>query len=426
MSRPPSTPVAVEVRHLRKAFRIPRERQTMLKERVLRPRTWLRGEARLLEALRDISFDVHRGEFFGVIGRNGCGKSTLLKLLASIYRLDHGSIRVGGRLAPFIELGVGFNPELPAADNVLLNGVMMGLSPSEARSRFDRVIDYAELGDYTDLKLKNYSLGMQVRLAFSMMLEADADVLLVDEVLAVGDLAFQEKCIASLERLKARGTTIVFVTHDMDAVRSHCDKAILIEDGLLELSGDPEEVTERYLEVILPQTGAGIDSGRAEAAVVAAWIAGPDGGPSQATAPENSFTFNARIRARTDAPPLRLDLELRSHPGGAKLGALSVGEEEAKIPALRTGDEVTLRVAFAGGSLQPGEYRLGYELFRAGERAGSAGATTPGSLPLDRCGDPLRIRVLGENRGGGVQIAHTVSVEHGGSEAIADTRVEGS
>jgi ABC-type polysaccharide/polyol phosphate transport system ATPase subunit len=247
--------VAIEVRNLKKSFSIPHERQTSLKERALHPRTWLRGEVRRLDALRGISFDVTRGEFFGVIGRNGCGKSTLLKLLSSIYGLDGGSIRVEGRLAPFIELGVGFNPELAASDNVLLNGVMMGLSPSEARARFERVIDYAELWDYTDLKLKNYSFGMQVRLAFSMMLQVDADILLVDEVLAVGDLAFQEKCIASLKEIKRRGVTVVLVTHDMDALRTHCDRVMLIEDGVVDLIGDPETVAERFIEVILPRVG---------------------------------------------------------------------------------------------------------------------------------------------------------------------------
>ena len=159
---------------------------------------------------------------------------------------------MAGNLAPFIELGVGFNPELPARDNVVLNGVMMGLSPAEARSRFDAVIDYAELWDYTDLKLKNYSSGMQVRLAFSLMLQVDADILLVDEVLAVGDVAFQEKCIDSLEEMKKRGTTVVLVTHDMDAVESHCDRAMLIEGGRSEVIGDPGSVAARHLELLFP------------------------------------------------------------------------------------------------------------------------------------------------------------------------------
>ena len=159
-----------------------------------------------------------RGEFFGVVGRNGSGKSTLLKLIASIYRADRGRIAVAGRLAPFIELGVGFNPELDARENVLLNGVMMGLSPREAKRRVAAVIDFAELDEFVDLKVKNYSSGMLVRLSFSMSTQVQADILLVDEVLAVGDAAFQQKCFDLFADFHNRGRTIVLVTHDVSSV----------------------------------------------------------------------------------------------------------------------------------------------------------------------------------------------------------------
>ena len=162
-------------------------------------------DVRILHALDGVSFDIHQGEFFGIVGRNGSGKSTLLKLLASIYRADAGTIRMAGRLAPFIELGVGFNPELTARENVVLNGVMMGLTPKETRAKLDSVIEFAELEEFADLKLKNFSSGMQVRLAFSVMLEADADVLLIDEVLAVGDAAFQQKCADAFHRDESAG-----------------------------------------------------------------------------------------------------------------------------------------------------------------------------------------------------------------------------
>ena len=183
---------ALHVDDLHKSFRLPKQRIDTLKERVagaLRTQ-----EHRELHVLKGISFDVAQGEFFGVVGRNGSGKSTLLKLIASIYRADRGRIAVAGRLAPFIELGVGFNPELDARDNIVLNGVMMGLSPREAKRRMAAVIDFAELDDFIDLKVKNYSSGMLVRLSFSMLTEVEADILLVDEVLAVGDAAFQQKC----------------------------------------------------------------------------------------------------------------------------------------------------------------------------------------------------------------------------------------
>jgi ABC-2 type transport system ATP-binding protein len=162
-------------------------------------------EYRELQALDGVSFEIHKGEFFGIVGRNGSGKSTLLKLLASIYRADAGTIRMAGRLAPFIELGVGFNEELTARENVVLNGVMMGLTPREMQRRMDAVIEFAELEEFADLKLKNYSSGMMVRLAFSVMLEADADVLLIDEVLAVGDASFQQKCIDAFHEMKTAG-----------------------------------------------------------------------------------------------------------------------------------------------------------------------------------------------------------------------------
>jgi ABC-type polysaccharide/polyol phosphate transport system ATPase subunit len=248
--------VAVEVRGLKKAFRIPTKRVDTLKERVasaFRPREFGR-----LEALAGIDFEIFEGEFFGVVGRNGSGKSTLLKLLASIYRADAGRIRVAGRIAPCIELGVGFNTELNAFDNVVLNGVMMGLSPEEARARFDDVIEFAGLEEYTELKLKNYSSGMLVRLGFSLMTQVDADVLLVDEVLAVGDAAFQQKCIDAFAEHHAKGKTIILVTHDMNVVQARCDRALLLERGRLELSGDPADVSRRYMELNFPDAGQGV------------------------------------------------------------------------------------------------------------------------------------------------------------------------
>ena len=181
----------IEARDISKAFEIPSHRIDSLKERTLHP--FARRTYRRLEALRQVTFDVHQGEFFGIVGRNGSGKSTLLKILSSIYRADSGSIRMAGRPAPFIELGVGFNMELSARENVILNGVMMGLSQREARRKLDAVLEFAELEEFADLKLKNYSSGMLVRLAFSVMIQSEAEILLIDEVLAVGDAAFQEK-----------------------------------------------------------------------------------------------------------------------------------------------------------------------------------------------------------------------------------------
>jgi ABC-type polysaccharide/polyol phosphate transport system ATPase subunit len=249
MAAPSATPVSeapvvIEARGVEKTFRIPRHRVDSLKERVVRPFT--RADYRELRALRDVSFDVHRGEFFGIVGRNGSGKSTLLKVMASIYRADAGRIRMAGRVAPFIELGVGFNPELTARDNVVLNGVMMGLSRREAVRRLDAVLEFAELEDFVELKLKNYSSGMMVRLAFAVMVQADSDIMLIDEVLAVGDASFAQKCMDVFHEKRRAGKTIVLVTHDMATVQALCHRAMLIHDGELRYVGDPEETAMRY------------------------------------------------------------------------------------------------------------------------------------------------------------------------------------
>jgi ABC-type polysaccharide/polyol phosphate transport system ATPase subunit len=237
----------IEARGIGKSFRIPSHRIDSLKERATHPLASV--SYRELRALDDVSFDVGEGEFFGIVGRNGSGKSTLLKIMASIYRADTGRVRMAGRVAPFIELGVGFNPELTARENGVLNGVLMGLTLREARRRLDAVLDFAELGDFVDLKLKNYSSGMMVRLAFAVMVQADADIMLIDEVLAVGDAAFGQKCMDVFHERRRAGKTIVLVTHDMATVQSLCHRAMLLHDGELQYVGDPEDAALRYLRL---------------------------------------------------------------------------------------------------------------------------------------------------------------------------------
>src|SRR4051794_29509454 len=238
---------AVVVEGVSKKFEIPHEVSHTLKERALHP--FRRPQRHVLQALQDVSFQVEKGEFFGVVGRNGSGKSTLLKLMAGIYRSDAGTIGIAGRLSTFIELGVGFNPDLEAEDNIILNGVMLGLSPREARRRADAVIDFAGLEEFTDLKLKNYSSGMLVRLAFSVMVQVDADVLLIDEVLAVGDAAFQQKCFDEFNRIREQGKTVLLVTHSMSAVARFCDRAMLLERGKVVDIGEPTRIGNEYLDV---------------------------------------------------------------------------------------------------------------------------------------------------------------------------------
>jgi ABC-type polysaccharide/polyol phosphate transport system ATPase subunit len=239
-----AAPVVIDVQNVSKTFRIPEQRIDTLKERITHPLS--RIGYRELQVLRNISFDVRQGEFFAIAGRNGSGKSTLLKILASIYGQDGGRVRTAGRVAPFIELGVGFNPELTARENCVLNGVLMGLTLREARRRLDSVLDFAELGDFVDLKLKNYSSGMMVRLAFAVMVQADADVMLIDEVLAVGDAAFAQKCMDVFHQRRQAGKTVVLVTHDMTTVQELCDRAMVVHDGDLVYLGDTQQAAMQY------------------------------------------------------------------------------------------------------------------------------------------------------------------------------------
>ncbi len=244
---PASTQSAVSIAGLDKTFRLPHQQYSTLKERLLHPfRSSTFDE---LKAVQDISLEIAPGEFFGIVGRNGSGKSTLLKCLAGIYRADRGTIAINGRLSPFIELGVGFNADLTARDNVIINAIMLGLTRRQARARFDAVLEFAELEEFVDLKLKNYSSGMTVRLAFAVAIQVDADILLIDEVLAVGDISFQQKCYEEFHRMQREGKTIVFVTHDMSAVERFCDRVCLLERGEMVELGGPREVTRAYNEL---------------------------------------------------------------------------------------------------------------------------------------------------------------------------------
>jgi ABC-type polysaccharide/polyol phosphate transport system ATPase subunit/SAM-dependent methyltransferase len=235
---------AIEARHVSKAFAIPHERRTTLKEYALHPFRRVTYERN--QALADVSFEVDEGEFFGVVGPNGSGKSTLLRVLAGIYPVDSGAIVVNGIVSPFIELGVGFNYELNARDNIVINGTLLGLSRRELESRFDAIFEFAELARFADQKLKNYSSGMLLRLAYSIAIQVPFDILLLDEVLAVGDSSFQQKCFATFEQFRAEGKTIVFVSHDLGTVGRFCDRAMFLENGVVRALGDAAETIDFY------------------------------------------------------------------------------------------------------------------------------------------------------------------------------------
>ena len=236
----------LKVDHVAKTFRLPTEQASGVKQLII---NWTKGIKgyRDQEVLHDISFEVKQGDFFGIVGRNGSGKSTLLKLISGIYVPDRGTIQVDGKLVPFIELGVGFNPELTGRENVYLNGALLGFSTEEIDSMYDDIVSFAELGDFMDQKLKNYSSGMQVRLAFSLAIRARGDILVLDEVLAVGDEAFQRKCDDFFTQIKKDPSkTVILVTHSMDSVKKYCNNAILIKDGDIIVSGDKDDVADRY------------------------------------------------------------------------------------------------------------------------------------------------------------------------------------
>src|SRR5574337_361298 len=237
--------IAVKIDHVSKSFRLPTESSSSLRTTLVNRLKGIKGYTEQ-HVLKDISFEVEKGDFFGIVGRNGSGKSTLLKIISQIYVPEKGNLDVNGKLVSFIELGVGFNPELTGKENVYLNGAMLGFSVEEIDAMYDDIVDFAELSDFMNQKLKNYSSGMQVRLAFSVAIKAQGDVLVLDEVLAVGDEAFQRKCNDYFMERRKSGLTTILVTHDMSSVKKYCNKAIMIKNGEIFSQGNPSEVSDDY------------------------------------------------------------------------------------------------------------------------------------------------------------------------------------
>ncbi len=248
--------IAVSVTGVSKNFKLPHERADSVKSLFVNPFNKNRHRVEVQHALKNISFDIKKGEFFGIVGRNGSGKSTLLKIIAGIYEPTSGTVTKKGKLVPFIELGVGFNPELTGRENVYLNGALLGFSKKEVDANYKSIVEFAELERFMDQKLKNYSSGMQVRLAFAVATKAQAEILLVDEVLAVGDADFQRKCFDYFRELKKNKTTVIFVTHDMNAVREFCDRAVFIEKNELIATGRPDKIAAKYARMFMDEAGA--------------------------------------------------------------------------------------------------------------------------------------------------------------------------
>lgn len=417
MSGPSATerPRSIEVRNVEKTFRIT-PGPVPLRKRIRKPSS---GRARMLEVLRDISFDVYQGEFFGIVGRNGSGKSTLLKLLASVYAADAGRIRIAGRLAPFLELGVGFNPQVAARENVVLNGVMMGLTPAEANRRCDAIIDFAGLREFTDLQLKNYSSGMKVRLAFAALTQVDADVLLLDEVLAVGDAEFQAKCDGVFRRMHDEGRTIVLVTHSMTTVNAQCDRAMLIHDGEIAALGNPLEITNRYLELNMRAAAETHTDHMAEYAtrfadvmadppirIVDAWMAGERAESGHVVAEREPIEVRviAEVLRGVDRPGFQFRIDddqgqVMFRGGSEHLGA---GDERA-LPGERLEVVVTIENRLAAGNYV---FTGGMAQLTAD---GSAEPATPFSL--------LKFEVTGDQRDSVLSLEHEVTLDRASANA---------
>jgi ABC-type polysaccharide/polyol phosphate transport system ATPase subunit len=399
----PGSGPAVVVDGVSKTFSLPKERVHTLKERALHP--FRRSEHDNYPALKGVSFEVGAGEFFGIVGRNGSGKSTLLKCMAGIYKSDTGRVLVSGRVSTFIELGVGFNPDLAGRDNAILNAIMLGLSRREALERYDRIIDFAGLREFEELKLKNYSSGMLVRLAFSVMIQVDADILLIDEVLAVGDAAFQQKCYDEFNRLRDEGRTILLVTHDMSTVARFCDRAMLLEQGDVLSIGEPEAISAEYFETNFAQDGpAQADRRRHEGdgtvEIADAWFEDGEGRRVNTLAQGRRAAFVAVvdfIEPHQD-PVFAFSLSTDEHDVAFATSTLW-GEE--RTGSFAAGERVGFRVAF-DNYFAPGRYHATPWVARRGS----------GHDIHVKVKDMATVVVAGARAGGGmVDVPHTVRLE---------------
>jgi ABC-type polysaccharide/polyol phosphate transport system ATPase subunit len=389
-----------------KAFKLPHEQYHTLKERALHPfraRTF-----DMLQAVDDVSFEVAHGEFFGIVGRNGSGKSTLLKLLAGIYDTDRGDVQVNGRLSPFIELGVGFNPDLTARDNVIINAIMLGLSRQQARERFDQIIAFAELEGFLDLRLKNYSSGMIVRLAFSIAIQVDAEILLIDEVLAVGDATFQQKCFDEFNRLKGEGRTILFVSHSMGDVQRFCDRAMLLEKGRVVEIGGAARIARRYNEInfgrVLPTINGA--RGLAPGAVAKAaeirdvWFEDPDGRRIAAVAQDQPCCACLRVNFNELLEDPIFGVALRNDAGHTVF-ATTTALEHGPTGSFGAGESTIVRLRFENW-LTAGRYNLTPSVARNGR----------GDDVLDAHEDVISLIVYGDQSGAGIaRLPHGFELE---------------
>ncbi len=364
----PSGPAAVSIEGVSKTFRLPHQQYSTLKERALHP--FRSTDYDELHAVKDITLEIADGEFFGIVGRNGSGKSTLLKCIAGIYGVDAGRISIAGRLSPFIELGVGFNMDLTARDNVIINAIMLGLSRRQARARFDEVIAFAELEEFIDLKLKNYSSGMLVRLAFATSIQVDAEILLIDEVLAVGDAAFQQKCFEQFYRLKREGRTIVFVSHDMYSVERFCNRAMLMERGSMVQIGDPRTIGRAYHKLNfgqLPHQAPAEERSASGTTIADAWFENAGGERITSASQEDTLSMCFEVRFGEDVEDPVFAVTLRTELGHTIVVARS-DQHGGSSGSFQAGNTAVARFSIPPW-LTPSRYTLTPSLAREGTGA---------------------------------------------------------
>lgn len=398
--------VALSIKDLKKDFVLPHEKVNSIKEKVIR---FHKTSYEKLHVLKGINLEVKKGEFVGIVGRNGSGKSTLLKIIGGVYQPTSGEVSTNGTLTPFIELGIGFNPELTGRENVFLNGAILGLSRKQVINKYDEIVEFAEMEKFMDQKLKNYSSGMQVRLAFSIAMQAHNDILLIDEVLAVGDANFQRKCFDQFKRIKQEGKTVIFVTHDMGAVQEYCDRAILIDNGLIASEGSPQQVTRAYNNVNLKASERSVSSknkatkdnviheGNGSVEIIDVWTE-KNGKKSSAFGPEDHITVNVRFKAKDNIINPVYGFTFRSSDKQTVF-ATNTKSNRVETGEIIVGDVVTVR-SEVKNAFKDGTYTIS-----------AAVASSDRSVTYDRTEDIHEFRISGWDMTDGlVQLDHKITI----------------
>lgn len=342
-----SRKVAISIKDIHKEFILPQNKNTSLKQAAV---NIVKKNNKVTQKVLDgVSFDIYEGDFFGIVGRNGSGKSTLLKLIAGVYYPTSGSIEVNGGLTPFIELGVGFNPELSGRDNVYLNGALLGFTRKQMDAMYDEIVEFAELGPFMGQKLKNYSSGMQVRLAFSIAIKADNDILIFDEVLAVGDASFQEKCIRQFYEFKKKGRTVVLVTHSMSQVEKFCNRAALLSDGKLKYCGDPGKAIEAYKELNMGGGLSGASSPKItevskDAYLSKVEVCSLDKEPTRILSPNESFYLNLTIDSKKNVNDAFMAIRICESENQFIVAGFDNDEDDLRIDLKKGKNDITVKI----------------------------------------------------------------------------------